>query len=192
MKEPRLEREQLFMELCHTISRASKCMSRKVGAVIVNPNNVIMAMGYNGPPRKSPHCEDRFFCDQFLIAELVKRHINPNHYNRNHPDYKGEMTCPRRVLDLPSGEGLHWCPASHAERNAIYQNAMIGGASLKGCRMYINALSPCCDCMKAIIQAGINEIICLNLKWYDNCAKFLAETSGMRVRNYTGVDPLER
>lgn len=47
----------------------------------------------------------------------------------------------------------------HAERNAIYCAAR-HGASLKGCRMYINwGGFPCADCSRGIIQAGIVEVI---------------------------------
>lgn len=45
----------------------------------------------------------------------------------------------------------------HAERNAIY-NAARSGASTKGCRMYC-AILPCIDCARAIVQAGISELI---------------------------------
>ena len=45
----------------------------------------------------------------------------------------------------------------HAERNAIY-NAARCGIPLKGCRIYLLSLS-CADCARAIIQAGISEVI---------------------------------
>ena len=45
----------------------------------------------------------------------------------------------------------------HAERNAIY-NAARMGIPLKDCRLYILGI-PCCDCARAIIQAGIKEVI---------------------------------
>lgn len=45
----------------------------------------------------------------------------------------------------------------HAERNAIYNAARIG-VSLKNTKMYIET-SPCHDCVRGIIQAGIGEII---------------------------------
>jgi len=48
----------------------------------------------------------------------------------------------------------------HAERNAIY-NAARCGIPLKGCHVYITGF-PCCDCARAIVQAGIVEVI------YDN------------------------
>ena len=47
--------------------------------------------------------------------------------------------------------------AAHAERNAVYNAARIG-VSLKGCRMYCT-LYPCVDCVIALIQSGIVELI---------------------------------
>ncbi len=45
----------------------------------------------------------------------------------------------------------------HAERNAIY-NAARCGTPLEGCTIYI-ALMPCMDCARAIVQAGIREVV---------------------------------
>ncbi|MCH5596671.1 deoxycytidylate deaminase [Niabella ginsengisoli] len=48
----------------------------------------------------------------------------------------------------------------HAELNAILNNIGIG---LQGCKIY-TALFPCNECTKAIIQAGITEVIYLSDK----------------------------
>ena len=47
----------------------------------------------------------------------------------------------------------------HAELNAILNST----SSLKGCRIYVG-LFPCNECAKAIIQAGIKEVIYLSDK----------------------------
>ncbi len=46
---------------------------------------------------------------------------------------------------------------AHAERNAIYNAARVG-VPLKDCRIY-STLYPCVDCVIAIIQSGIAELI---------------------------------
>lgn len=46
----------------------------------------------------------------------------------------------------------------HAERNAIYTAAR-NGVSLEGSTIYIMWF-PCSDCARAIIQAGIKELVC--------------------------------
>lgn len=49
-------------------------------------------------------------------------------------------------------EKYYWF--EHAERNAIYN----AGRSLEDCRMYTNGV-PCMDCARAVVQAGIKEVI---------------------------------
>lgn len=61
------------------------------------------------------------------------------------------------------GEFLHtkYPYVCHAELNAILNNI---GMDLHGCRIY-TALFPCNECAKAIIQAGIGEVIYLSDKY---------------------------
>ena len=46
---------------------------------------------------------------------------------------------------------------SHAETNAICNAALIG-VSIKDCKIFTNG-TPCCDCARNIINAGIREVI---------------------------------
>ncbi len=45
----------------------------------------------------------------------------------------------------------------HSERNAIY-NAARTGVKLEGATLYVPC-HPCCDCTRAIIQAGIRKVV---------------------------------
>jgi len=45
----------------------------------------------------------------------------------------------------------------HAERNAIY-NAARCGTPLEGCTLYVDIM-PCMDCGRALVQAGIREVV---------------------------------
>jgi dCMP deaminase len=45
----------------------------------------------------------------------------------------------------------------HAERNAIYNSAR-AGTSTEGCTIYVDIM-PCMDCARAIVQAGIREVV---------------------------------
>jgi len=45
----------------------------------------------------------------------------------------------------------------HAERNAIY-NAARAGTPTEGCTIYVEIM-PCMDCARAIVQAGIKEVV---------------------------------
>lgn len=70
----------------------------------------------------------------------------------------------------------------HAELNAILNNI---GMDLHGCRIY-TALFPCNECSKAIIQAGIKEVIYLSDKYADTDAfvasKKMLDTAGVNCR----------
>ena len=67
------------------------------------------------------------------------------------------------------GEETKYPYVVHAELNAIL-NA--GGRSLNGAKLYV-ALFPCNECAKAIIQAGIKEVVYLSDK-YNGTPSFLA------------------
>lgn len=45
----------------------------------------------------------------------------------------------------------------HAERNAIY-NAARAGTATESCTLYVEIM-PCMDCARAIVQAGISQVV---------------------------------
>ena len=107
-----------FIQLAQHIGTWSKDRSRQVGCVVVGPDNIIRAIGFNGFPRG-------------LNDEHDPRHQRPAKYL--------------------------W--TEHAERNAIYTAAR-NGVSLAGSRMYLPWF-PCVDCARAIVQAGVVELIAM-------------------------------
>lgn len=70
----------------------------------------------------------------------------------------------------------------HAELNAILNNI---GMDLRGCKIY-TALFPCNECTKAIIQAGITEVIYLSDKYESTdpakASRRMLEKAGVRCR----------
>ena len=70
----------------------------------------------------------------------------------------------------------------HAELNAILNNI---GMDLLGCRIY-TALFPCNECSKAIIQAGIKEVIFLSDKYSGTdvsiASKRMLNAAGIKYR----------
>ncbi len=89
--------------------------------------------------------------------------------------------CPRRVKGFKSGEGLHICPALHAEENAILNAARVG-ASVLDTTMYMSCGIPCKDCLKKIINVGIREIVCTSSILYDDLSRFLISESDLMIR----------
>lgn len=109
---------QYFMSVAKLSSLRSKDPNTRVGACIVNCDNKIVGVGYNGLPWG---CED----DEFPWSSR-----------------DGEL------------QDTKYPYVVHAELNAILNSTI----TLKGCRIYVS-LFPCHECVKAIIQSGIVEIV---------------------------------
>jgi dCMP deaminase len=78
----------------------------------------------------------------------------------------------------------------HAERNAIC-NAARAGTATEGCTIYVEIM-PCMDCARAIVQAGISEVVVsaermrqYSSAYYDEhfrLVELLFSEAGVRVR----------
>ena len=90
-------------------------------------------------------------------------------------------------LSWNKGEGLDskYLYVCHAEMNAILNTR--NGAALKGCRLYVT-LFPCENCAKAIIQAGIKEVIYLSDKYKDTdgvkASKLMLKKCGVKTTEF--------
>lgn len=133
----------------------SKDPNTQVGACIVNDDNRIVSVGYNGFPRG---CSDEDF-------PWERKADNQN-------DTKYPFVC-------------------HAELNAILNSNGIG---VKGSRIYV-ALFPCNECAKAIIQAGIKEIIYISDKYYDTdnnrASRRMLNAAGVKLTKFESSKKLE-
>ena len=70
----------------------------------------------------------------------------------------------------------------HAELNAILN----AGQPLDDCTIYVT-LFPCNECAKAIIQAGITEVVYLDIKEDKQetvAAKKMLDLAGVKIRQY--------
>lgn len=166
--------DKYFLEICNKVAENSKCLSRKVGAVLVRENR-ILCTGYNGPPSGVPHCGERYFCDEKLQKKLDERGIIEGS--------EIERICPRRSLGFSSGTGLEWCIAGHGERNVLITAAKFG-ITTNGALLYMNCGVPCTPCLIEIINAGISEIVITKVAYYDLMSEWVLKNSKLNYRVY--------
>jgi dCMP deaminase len=172
-----LKWDNYFYNVASKVGENSSCLSRQIGSVLVKDKTII-GSGYNGPPRGVPHCNERYLIDKELREYLKSKNINPD----NEEIWN---TCPRYIMGYKSGQGLQWCIAGHAERNALINSARMG-IKTKKCKLYMDCGIPCTPCLVEIINAGIEEIIVTKLTFYDTASKYLIEnTNSVRVRVYS-------
>lgn len=166
--------DERFIAQAYLVSRASKDASTQVGCIIVSPDNVVLAQGFNGFPRGVIETEEEYK-SQYWVNE-----------NPNDPDNK-----PFDRWDRP--QKYSW--VEHAERNAVF-NAARHGIALRGSRAYLNwSPHPCEACTRALIQAGIVEIIGPDLPFagkgkgvhYDlDFAQMMCREAGINQREVEG------
>jgi dCMP deaminase len=161
---------QYYIDIAEVVKSRKRCYSRQIGAVLVK-NDSIISTGINGPPRGIPMCDEW----RGNWADKVDGKLG-------HTASMKEVgnQCPRRVLEIPSGQGLEYCSAAHAERNAILMCAKNGISTDKGI-LFLTCGVPCKDCMIEIIQAGIQAIFCANDEIYDSLSYELAHEAQLPI-----------
>lgn len=115
----------------------------------------IIATGYNGTPAGIPNCVDGG------CKRCSDRHANI----------------------LKTNERKDLCVCVHAELNALLQSAY-HGVSTKGATLY-STIAPCLQCAKAIINAGIVEVIYKNhhtTEGIDTKGTDLLSKAGIKVK----------
>lgn len=155
--------DEYYYNVAKQAARNSKCLSRRIGAILVE-DKVIIASGYNGPPRGIMRCDER--------TDLIDSGVDLEH-----------EVCPRRTMGFESGQGIEVCIAAHAEANCINMCAR-RGIKAKGAIMYMTCGVPCKECMIKIIQAGIKELVVTSMALYDDVSGWLLENSDIKIRLY--------
>lgn len=170
-----------YFDICESVAKNSKCLSRHIGAVLTR-DNIVVSTGYNGPPRGVPHCDKRDLYDNEYRDWLIQEAKN----NPKFDPTRAQKECPRKVMGFKSGEGLSLCPAVHSEKNCIVSAAR-NGASTKGTALYLNAPVPCSQCLVALINAGVEEVVCTGMDYYDSLSQFLVLYSGIKIRTFCHI-----
>lgn len=139
--------DEYFTGIAILSGMRSKDPNTQVGACIVDKNNRILSVGYNGFPNG---CSD----DIFPWAR------------------EGEVLNTKYAF------------VAHSELNAILNYR---GGNLEGAKIYVS-LFPCNECAKAIIQAGIKEVIYDSDKYNNTptniAAKQMFEAAGVKCVQY--------
>lgn len=123
--------ETLF-EHARVASLRSTCPAARVGAVIAR-EDVILAVGYNGAPRRAEHCD---VAGCVVVASVLDRDPFDNAWVVTRREYSRHV---------------------HAEANVIAHCARLGIAC-EDARLFVTK-APCLDCVKLAANAGIIGIV---------------------------------
>ena len=157
-KKRKIEYDITYMKMAKDLSELSYGIRNKVGAIVVSNGGQIIGQGYNGTPTGfSNICEyyvddngDRIHSETYYkIGEKYNQYYDEDDEFHDIDrevkagNIKGTMHTKHEVL--------------HAETNAISKCAKFH-SSTENSTIYVT-LSPCFDCAKFIIQAGIKRVV---------------------------------
>lgn len=157
--------DEMYIELATNMSKLSTCSRVNVGAILVSGGRPVLS-GYNGTPSGHRHCRDIFLekYDEYRKHETLS--------------FKEFMQLPEIREEHGKFSRLH---EVHAEINIISKAANEGLEVKKG-SLYVTH-SPCNDCCKSILTAGISEVLFENL--YDR------ETEGLGILLQSGISVIQ-
>ena len=163
-------KHEYAMYVAQSAALRSACLSRQVGAAILNSEGEVIATGCNDVPKKGglytiEDEEKDYRCKNIRDGEcfndryktLIKKDIKKILKNKvNESDeldtLVNKISSETRLRDL-----LEFSRSIHAEMDAIISVARNGSASLKGASLY-TTLFPCHICARHIIASGIKEV----------------------------------
>lgn len=168
----RYQYDQAYMKMAIAISQLSYAYRNKVGCIIVSKDDQIISQGFNGTPSgydnccEDPHC----LCQYVRGCAFTEKPIDEQMsvafcVNPKNSGYK----C--RYLTLTTKPEV-----LHAESNAISKCAK-WHSSTDGATLYVT-LSPCMECAKLIIQAGIARVCYFDI---------YRDTSGINFLEKNGI-----
>ena len=118
------------------VAGQSTCCRLNVGAVLVKDNRVI-SIGFNGVPSGQKHCEEHFDEVCKKAGTSKEEYFKTKEFMDIHGKFSNENEL-------------------HAEQNAILFAAK-NGIATAGATLYVT-LSPCINCAKVIVAAGIKTV----------------------------------
>lgn len=191
---------EVFMTTAVSQSFASRCLKRKVGALIINEkDNIPLSIGYNDNPIGMEPCFLLYkgVCYKDMLMEKELEQMAPifcpecgkKHETLSSPwkcDGKkdGEdCTCNFKNKFFPS-RNIELCTAIHAEERAIRS---LGDRSADGCTIYVNTF-PCFQCSRYIKDAGIKKVVYVEAYPIEEAKEYLSK-NGIDFEIYQGIMP---
>jgi deoxycytidylate deaminase len=184
-------------------SQASRCLKRKVGALILDKNNIPLSVGYNDNPVMMESCFTLYNgqCYKDMVMETKLEEMGPlfcpkcgkKHESISKPWIcdgtvkTGEDTKPCRYnfkLNFFPSRNMELCTAIHAEERAIRS---LGGRSAEGCTLYVNTF-PCFQCSRYIKDADIEKVFYVEAYPVKEAVDFLKK-NGIIIVSFEGFKP---
>ncbi len=185
---------ETMMAAASNLALQSRCVKRRVGAVLCSKEGFVVSAAYNAVPYPGKSCYEEYrMCYRDVYRnELRKQMVSsfaycPNCGEKLENDSKSEdfrcSTCKVELSNFfPPVRALDKCRALHAEETVILRTPQF---QINGSTLYTTTF-PCLQCAKRIIQARLKAIIYID-PYPENEAIKLLEQCGVHTEKFGGV-----
>ena len=180
LKEPAVSNPTLketLMAAAYTSGRRSKCIKRKVGAVITDKYDRIISSGFNGVPINLKECNPSL---GECYRDMKRRELSKKICDA----LDVECTNNSEKVVFKNVKLLELCRALHGEESAI-MNLVGRGVVLDKSVMYVTTY-PCNLCANKIVQAGISRVVYFEPYPVEEAKEILKE-GGVETEPFEGV-----
>ena len=175
--------DEIIMQLALTAKLNSGCISRQVGAVVLNSHGSVKSIGWNDVPEGQTPCllrshnellnnstsniysryEKTKFRenDKFKYIFSIEKQEEEKYNQYKSSDEKGlnDSFCFKTIQNKIDGDKNQvYTRSLHAEENAFLQASKFGNSEILGGQLFTTA-SPCFLCAKKAYQLGIKRIV---------------------------------
>lgn len=165
IKTPTVEESSMYA--AYAQAARSACMSRQVGASIVNKDDVVIGLGRNDVPKFGGGLYDEGDGDGDHRCFRWQSKLCHNQKRKN--DIAGKIEAlmapglePEKIKSSIKNIGvtslLEFSRSIHAEMEALLSVARSGNAGLVGATLYTTTF-PCHNCARHIVAAGISKVV---------------------------------
>lgn len=199
-------RDEKGIYSAHSASLASACLSRQVGAAIMDSTGKVIATGcndvpqfggglYDGESKKDLRCYNKTGCQNDKHKLQLKGQIKQILADEG-------VSEPERVADIIFNNSkakslIEYSRAIHAEMDAIISLARSSASSSMGKTLYCTTF-PCHNCARHIVAAGIKSVVyiepyekslALDLHNDAICQEDSPNEDKLVLKNFEGVSP---
>lgn len=209
--------EEKSMYLAKSAAGNSACLSRQVGACIIDQKGNVLSTGWNDVPKfggnlysegndKDNRCFNTGYCsNDFQKDKLVDNllEVLTSYDELKSVFYNGDTLninligrIKKRLRDSKVRDLIEFSRSVHAEMHAIIQGAQLSGDKMINGRLFCTTY-PCHNCARHIIAAGIKEVyyiepyvksLCLTLH-SDSMTENVLENDKVKLLMFDGVAP---
>jgi dCMP deaminase len=158
----RPDKDEYYLIMAAAASLRSTCARRKVGCVLVDDNNRIMATGYNGPARGAAHCIDYPCAGAHLptgmgldLCEAIHAEVNAIAYCRD--VYKIKtcycttspcVSCTKMLLGTSCSRIVFLDEYAHSPAQLLWTNSTLDPGGKR--REWVHRSSAAADCVRNV------------------------------------------